>query len=179
VRVIGYTRVSTDGQDLGLAAQRDAILERYPQAELVEEHGSGGKVNPQLREALAGLRRGDTLVALRLDRVTRSLLDFANLVTRARTRGWSIVIIEQGFDLGTPEGKAFAGMLAVFAEFERDLISARIKEALVHVKDPRRIPPERKTAILKAHRRGWSQRRIAGELDENRRSVARVVQSAA
>ena len=74
------------------------------------------------------------MVAAKLDRITRSLLDFASLVQEAQRRGYDLVVIEQGFDLSTSHGRAMAGMLAVFAEYERELVSDRIRAALAVAK---------------------------------------------
>lgn len=79
---------------------------------------------------LASLREGDIVIVARLDRLTRSLLQFAGLVERATEEGWSLVAVDQAFDLGTPAGRAMAGMCAVFAAYERDLIAERTREAL-------------------------------------------------
>ena len=113
-RVVGYVRVSTEEQGdsgLGLEAQRRAVLERYPHAEVVEEVGSGGRADN--REGLAAirrqLRRGDTLVVARLDRLTRSLKDFADIVAEAERRKWRLVVLDAGFDMTTAAGEAMAG----------------------------------------------------------------------
>jgi DNA invertase Pin-like site-specific DNA recombinase len=99
VRVIGYVRVSTEEQGrsgLGLAAQRAAILAARPDAEIVEEVASGGRADnrPRLEEVRASLQRGDVLVVSRLDRLTRSLYDFADLVREAERRGWSLTALD-------------------------------------------------------------------------------------
>jgi DNA invertase Pin-like site-specific DNA recombinase len=138
-RVYGYVRVSTDEQSrsgLGLAAQRAAI-ESYTTGRgwqhvaLHEEIASGSRDDrPVLDGLLSSLRSGDTLVVARLDRLTRSLLQFASIVDRAGSSGWSLVVVDHGFDLGTPSGRAMAGMCAVFASYERELIGQRTSAAL-------------------------------------------------
>jgi DNA invertase Pin-like site-specific DNA recombinase len=147
VSVYGYTRVSTDEQGrsgLGLAAQRTTIEQyaaarSWPRVEVHEEVASGARDNrPVLGALLASVRPGDTLVVARLDRLTRSLLQFATVVEVARGSGWSLVVVDQGFDLGTPAGRAMAGMFAVFASYERELIGQRTSLAL------RALPRERR-----------------------------------
>jgi DNA invertase Pin-like site-specific DNA recombinase len=131
MRRVGYTRVSTEEQGrsgLGLAAQADAI---GPVDEMHEEVASGARRDrPVLDAVLSALGKGDTLVVARLDRLTRSTLQFAELVEDAQRRGWTLVVVHEGFDLGTPAGRMMARMLATFGEYERELISARVSEAL-------------------------------------------------
>jgi DNA invertase Pin-like site-specific DNA recombinase len=140
--VLGYTRVSTleqGGNGASLEAQRNAIaaeVERrgWELVEVASEIASGKAADRReiLQETLWRLDTGeaDALVVSRLDRLTRSLLDFAEIVDRAQASGWTLIVVEQAFDLGTSSGRAMAGMLAVFAQFERDLISERTRDAL-------------------------------------------------
>jgi DNA invertase Pin-like site-specific DNA recombinase len=144
--VIGYARVSTEQQGesrVGLEAQRAAIeaeCERRGWQLVGLEHDvqSGQSTNGRdgLQRALEAARAGDVsgVVAAKLDRLTRSLLDFAGLVQDAQRHGYNLVVVDQAFDLATPHGRAMAGMLAVFAEYERELISERVKRALAVVK---------------------------------------------
>ena len=66
----------------------------------------------------------------RLDRVTRSLLAWAELVERSRRRGWAIVVVAEGFGLSTDSGELTAALLASVAQYERRLIGARTREAM-------------------------------------------------
>jgi DNA invertase Pin-like site-specific DNA recombinase len=138
-RVHGYTRVSTQEQGrsgLGLAAQRAAIESEgrrrgWALVGVREEIASGARGDrPVLREVVDALRPGDALAVAKLDRLTRSLLDFAGIVHEAQAGGWSLVVLDQGFELSTPSGRAMAGMLAVFAQYERELIGQRVSDAL-------------------------------------------------
>ena len=74
--------------------------------------------------------RHRALVVARLDRVTRSLLAWAELVERSRRRGWAIVVVAEGFDLSTDSGELTAALLASVAQYERRLIGARTREAM-------------------------------------------------
>ena len=141
-RVVGYVRVSTDEQGdsgLGLASQRDtieaeAVRRNWQLIDIVSETASGKSTakRPELERVLAVLEAGfaDALVVAKLDRLTRSLLDFVTLTARAREQGWAIVVLDKGFDMTTPNGRLMANMLASFAEYERELISERTKAAL-------------------------------------------------
>jgi DNA invertase Pin-like site-specific DNA recombinase len=92
--------------------------------------GKSMKRRPGLEQALAQMEPGRVLVSAKLDRVSRSLLDFAALLDRAGREGWSLVVLDAGVDTTTPNGRAMIGMIAVFAQLERELISERTRDAL-------------------------------------------------
>jgi len=87
---------------------------------------------PGIAAALEALRskRADTLVVSKLDRLSRSMLDFAALMDRSTKEGWALVALDLGVDTTTPAGEAMANVMATFAQFERRLISQRTKDAL-------------------------------------------------
>lgn len=202
MRVVGYVRVSTAEQGrsgLGLEAQRQAIRVECERrglelAAIREEVQSAGRTDnrPVLCELRAELRRGDVLVVAKLDRLTRSLLDFADVLSEAQRRGWTLLVLDQGFDLTTPNGRAMAGMLAVFAQWEREIIGKRIR-ATMEVKRsngcPTMVSTEARDRILELHGAGLSQRRIAERLNVegvaavgqrwHKETVARIVRAAA
>lgn len=140
--VLGYIRVSTDEQASsggGLAAQRAAILTEVDHrgwrlVDVIEDAGfTGSNLNrPGISVALEALkaRRADALVVAKLDRLSRSMLDFAGLMQRSTKEGWALVALDLGVDTSTPAGEAMANMLATFAQFERRLIGQRTKDAL-------------------------------------------------
>lgn len=134
-RVVGYTRVSTDEQGrsgLGLEAQAHRILQDFPGIDVTAEVASGS-VPPSAREALGpiirGMRRGDRLVVARLDRLSRSLADFASLVEQASAAGWSITAIDAGVDTSTAAGEMMVNVMASFARYERRMIADRSRAA--------------------------------------------------
>jgi len=142
-RVVGYVRVSTEEQadsGAGLAAQRSAIAAEAARRgwELVaiyEDAAASGKSlngRPGLQSALMAIEGGEAgaLVVAKLDRLSRSLLDFAGLMDRSKRRGWSLVALDLGVDTTTPQGEVMASVLAAFAQFERRLIGQRTKDAL-------------------------------------------------
>ena len=140
--------MSTEDQadeGLGIAAQIDvaraAIVERgWALAGEIVDAGVSGSVAPERRPALGpaleALDAGnaEALVVSRLDRVTRSLLAWAELVERSRRRGWAIVVVAEGFDLSTDSGELTAALLAALAQYERRLIGARTREAMAAAK---------------------------------------------
>lgn len=140
-RAIGYVRVSTDEQadsGAGMTAQRDAIQReadaRGWSVRWIEDAGvSARSLNrPGLDEALRLLADGDAdlLVVSKLDRVSRSVIDFCGLTERAEREGWQLRIMDLGLDMTTPHGRMASQMLAVFAEFERRMISQRTRDGL-------------------------------------------------
>jgi len=135
-RKIGYARVSSADQDLSL---QKAALERDGCAIVFEEKVSGTKREnrDQLDLALKVLTEGDTLVVTRLDRLGRSLHDLANIAHEIEAKNAALRVLEQSVDTSTSAGKAFFGMLAVFAQFETDVRRERQAEGIARVlKDP-------------------------------------------
>jgi DNA invertase Pin-like site-specific DNA recombinase len=142
VKVVGYIRVSTEDQadsGAGLEAQRAAIHEqcRRRSWELLAIHSDTASARslaarPGLTKALAAVESGaaGTLVVAKLDRLSRSLMDFSGLMERSRKKGWALVALDLGVDTTTPSGEMMANVLAVFAQFERRLIGQRTREAL-------------------------------------------------
>lgn len=141
--LVPYRRVSTREQAIlgaGLGAQQTHIengLALRGQRALTwecEDKGKSGKnLNREgLDAALSLVRSGQAsgIIVAKLDRLSRSLLDFAHLMATAEKEGWNIVALDLGVDLQTPAGKMMAGILAVFAEFERNVIIQRTNDGL-------------------------------------------------
>lgn len=142
MRAITYARVSTEEQadsGAGLDAQRltlDGAVEARGWAlvaSLVDEGRSGGTLNrPALTEALERLDAGeaDALVVAKLDRLSRSVLDFARITERAKRKGWAVVALDVDVDMTTPTGELVANITSSVAQWERRIIGARTSEAL-------------------------------------------------
>lgn len=139
--VIGYTRVSTEEQGFsgaGLLAQREAIeaeCNRRGWTLLgIEEEVLSGKHlrRPRLQAALASCREGRStgIVVSKLDRLSRSLIDFARLLEEAKRSGFNVVALDLGVDLSTPSGEFLANVMASAAQWERRIIGERTKNAL-------------------------------------------------
>lgn len=138
--MLGYTRVSTEeqaGSRNGIEAQSETIrLEAARRGWSVEyfsdEAVSGKLVGPSLQEALQLLASGQAsgLVVAKLDRLSRSIVNAANIIEAAQAQGWSLVILDLGVDLTTAAGRMVAMNLVNFAQYERELISERTKAAL-------------------------------------------------
>ena len=180
-RHIGYARVSTDDQNL--AIQKTA-LEKDKCGIVFEEKKSGTKRagRAQLDLALNVLQKGDTLVVTRLDRLGRSLRDLANIAHEIDAIGAHLRVIEQSVDTATSAGRAFFGMLAVFAQFETDVRRdrqaegiAKAKKAGVYTGGKPRISRTRVADRLKA---GDGPAAIARSLGISRMSVYRIMREA-
>jgi DNA invertase Pin-like site-specific DNA recombinase len=141
MNVMGYLRVSTREQaesGAGLSAQRaciEAEASRRGWSVLwVEDKGESGKSlrRKGLQEALTGLKAGraEALVVAKLDRLSRSVQDFAGVLALARRQKWGVVALDLGVDTTTPSGRLVAHVLAAVAEWERDVIAQRTRDAL-------------------------------------------------
>jgi DNA invertase Pin-like site-specific DNA recombinase len=185
-RVIGYQRVSTEEQaasGLGMADQRsviegEAARRGWTDLTFLADDGFSAKnlARPGISRALNLLSAGEasTLVVSKLDRLSRSILDFVSLMERARREGWQLVVLDLAVDTSTPSGSLMANVLASFAEYERRLISARTSAALQAKKAqgarlgrPRAVPAEVASRILSARRAGATLRAIAEALNDD------------
>lgn len=129
--LIGYARCSTDKQDL--AAQREALQKLgVPLDRIYTDHGFSGtnRARPGLDQALAAVRKGDTLVVPKLDRLARSVPDARAIGDELAGRGVRLQIASSVHDPDDPMGKLFFNILATFAEFEADLIRMRTREGM-------------------------------------------------
>ncbi|WP_333815362.1 recombinase family protein [Tabrizicola sp.] len=130
--LIGYARVSSSAQSLDLqeAALKDAGVE--PE-HLYSEKASGRK--RENREALEemltrGIRKGDTVVCTRLDRLARSTRDLLQIAETLESKGVSLRVLDQPIDTSTPGGKLFFTILGAFGEFEATIRAERQREGI-------------------------------------------------
>ena len=175
--------MSTDEQrssGAGLEAQRAAILaeaERrgWELVRVIEDAGYSAKdlKRPGVQIAMEMLARKEAgaLVVSKLDRLSRSMIDFTGLMGKAQKQGWALVALDC-VDTTTPAGEAMANVLATFAQFERRLISQRTKDALamkraqgVRLGRPPQLPTEVVTRIRQARESGLGLTAIAAELN--------------
>jgi len=129
--LIGYARCSTDKQDL--SAQRAALAELGVNADRIYvDHGLTGtnRARPGLNQALAAVRKGDTLIVPKLDRLARSVPDARSIADELAARGVTLALGQSRYDPDDPMGKMFFNILATFAEFEADLIRLRTREGM-------------------------------------------------
>jgi len=186
-RVGLYARVSTLDQQtlpMQMRALREYANKRgWTIAMQVREVGSGA-VERELRQQLidaARRREIDVVLVWRLDRWGRSLLDLVVTLKELTELGVGFVSLTEPLDLTTPTGRAMAGMLAVFAEFEREILSERVRAGLAEARQNgqrlgRPATAARKTAnVRKLFRQGISKSEIAQQLEIGRTSVRRIL----
>jgi DNA invertase Pin-like site-specific DNA recombinase len=128
---IGYARVSTEDQTLGL--QLDALRAAGCDA-VHEDRLSGMAANrPGLNSALGACQPGDVLHVWKLDRLGRSMMELVGIVDDLRRRGVGLKVLTgegAAIDTTRPEGRLILGVFAAFAEFERELIRERTKAGM-------------------------------------------------
>lgn len=131
-RIIGYARVSTDDQSLGL--QHDA-LHKAGAAVIFEDKASGAVPRRKgLDDALADLAPGDTLVVWRLDRLARSTKQLIEVAEVIQAKGAHFRSITEAIDTGTAAGRLIYHVLAAMAEFERESIRERVTAGMATAK---------------------------------------------
>ena len=182
-----YARVSTNDQHtipLQIRALRDYAVRRgWTIALQVKEVGSGA-AQRQLRENMleaARRREIDVVLVWRLDRWGRSVADLLATLQELEHLGVGFVSLTEALDLTTPTGRAMAGLLAVFAEFEREILRERVRAGLAHARQNGKRLGRPITAGLHAepvrelHRAGVSKSEIARRLQIGRTSVRRIL----
>ena len=187
VRVGLYARVSTQDQQT-LPMQNRAMREYAARrgwtiAMQVKEVGSGAAQRQRREELLEAARRReiDVVVVWRLDRWGRSVTDLLATLQELEHLGVGFVSLTEALDLTTPAGRAMAALLAVFAEFEREILSERVRAGLAHARQNGRRLGRPITAALhanqvhKLHRSGVSKSEISRRLSIGRTSVRRIL----
>lgn len=176
MRSIIYARVSTEEQKTGhsIEAQLEACR-NYAKAkgwEIVieyQETGSGKSIDnrTELQRALTMLKEGaaDYIVVWRLDRLTRSILDFQRVITEV---GPKVASVTEGLDMSSSSGRFVANLLISFAQYERESISERTKLGLRKAKTEgkrigrkRTVPDKDRKTIKMLRTRGFTYREIA------------------
>jgi putative DNA-invertase from lambdoid prophage Rac len=184
-----YARVSTTDQQtipLQVRALREYAARRgWAIALQVKEVGSGAS-RRELREKLldaARRREIDVVLVWRLDRWGRSVADLLATLQELDHLGVGFVSLTEALDLTTPSGRAMAALLAVFAEFEREILRERVRAGLAHARlNGKRLGRPETVAryaaeIRKLHHSGVSKSEIARRLQVGRTSVRRILTS--
>jgi DNA invertase Pin-like site-specific DNA recombinase len=180
--IYGYARVSTADQDL--TVQQDALKAAGCETIRAEKvSGTTTKGRTELAILRDFMRKGDTLVVTRIDRLARSIGDLQDIVRSLKEKGVSLRATEQPIDTSTAAGKAFLDMLGVFAEFETNLRRERQLEGIAQAK-ARGVYKGRKPSVDVAKVRelqatGIGPTAIAETLQIGRASVYRVLNTRA
>src|ERR1700730_3900211 len=182
-----YARVSTHDQQtlpLQMRAMREYAARRgWTIAVQIKEVGSGA-AERELREKLldsARRREIDVVLVWRLDRWGRSLIDLVVTLKELAELGVCFVSLTEALDLTTATGRAVAGLLSVFAEFEHEILRERIRAEIAEARLKgkrfgRPLTAAKKAGqIRKLHRAGVSKAEIARRLEIGRTSVRRIL----
>ncbi len=149
----------------------------------VRDVGSGATQRPSRQQLVEAARRReiDVVVVWRLDRWGRSVTDLLITLQELEHLGVGFVSLTEALDLATPTGRAMAGMLSVFAQFEREILRERTRAGLAHARQSGKRLGRPLTAGLQAgqvrklHRAGMSKSEIARRLRIGRTSVRRII----
>jgi DNA invertase Pin-like site-specific DNA recombinase len=187
LRVALYARVSTHDQQtlpLQIRALREYAAKRgWTIVAQIKEVGSGASQRERRETLIAAARRReiDVVLVWRLDRWGRSVADLVSTLQELQHLGVAFVSLTEALDLTTPAGRAMAGLLAVFAEFEREILRERVRAGLDHARQQgQRLgrPPSVVHCAVQAqklYRRGSSKSEIARRLQISRTSVRRLL----
>lgn len=182
LRVIGYVRVSTNKQDIGPEVQIAALTAEAQRngwtLDLRREDAASAKTlrnRPVLAQALADLKAGqaDALAVSKLDRLSRSVADFAGLLETANRQRWALICLDLGIDTSTITGAAMAQVTCTFAEMERKKIAERTRDGMAKIKADtgkhmgrRSVLPAETVILIEAERAaGLSLAKIAEKLN--------------
>jgi putative DNA-invertase from lambdoid prophage Rac len=184
-----YARVSTaDQQTLAMQTQtmQEYLHKRgWSLAMSLQDKASGADKRPNRELIMQAARRRqiDVVVVWKLDRWSRSLPDLVSTLNELNELGVAFVSITEAIDLTTPSGKALAGMLSVFAAFERDLIRERVKAGMAHAKSKGKhigrpsLTDFQKSEIKRLKASGMNNSQIAREVGVSRGSVRNVLRA--
>ena len=154
--LIGYARVSTLEQSLDL--QTDALNRAGCEKLFTDKAGGARAARPGLDQALAHLRKGDTLVVWKLDRLGRSIRHLIETVGQLQERKVGFQSLQESIDTTTSGGKLVFHVFAALAEFERDIIRERTGAGLEAARArgkrggrPRKLDAKKKSQALTLH----------------------------
>jgi DNA invertase Pin-like site-specific DNA recombinase len=125
---IGYARVSTEDQNLD--RQIDKLKELGCEKIYKEKITGTKKERPELQKMLENLREGDEVIVTELTRLSRSTKDLIDMSEKLIKMKVELKSVKENIDTTTAAGQCMFSMIAVFSQFERDLISERTKEGL-------------------------------------------------
>lgn len=134
-KLIGYARVSTKEQDLGV--QIDALLQYgvEPDDIFSDKISGASKRREGFNDCMRRLRAGDTLVVHKLDRLGRTVLGILDITENLRRREIDLAVIAENIDTKSAWGKAFMQIAMVFSELERNLAIERTQATLQRKKE--------------------------------------------
>ena len=130
---VGYARVSTIGQSLDIQSSK---LEDFGCKPIFKDWHTGTTADrPSLKECRTYIRRGDSLVITKLDRLARSTFHLTQIAEELKEKGADLVVLDQNIDTSTSTGKLLFNMLASIAEFETEIRKERQMEGIAKAKE--------------------------------------------
>lgn len=178
--LIGYMRVSTDGDRQSTDLQRDALISAgIDERHIFEDKASGAKDDRAgLTQALEYVKSGDTLVVWKLDRLGRSLPHLIEIINQLKSKGVGFKSLTEGMDTSVPSGELLFHVFGALAQFERSLIQERVNAGLAAAKKrgriggrPRAIPQEKMNVIMEALNNGMSKSAICRTFEVKRSTL--------
>ena len=182
-----YARVSTYDQNtlpLQIQAMRKYVTSReWSIVTEIKDTGSGASTRPERERLLKAARRReiDTIIVWRLDRWGRSVTDLLTTLQELNQLDVGFISITEALDLTTATGRAMAALLAVFAEFEREILRERVKAGIAHSRKQGKPHGRPLSAATKAEeikalfKQGLNKSEISRQLSIGRTSVRRIL----
>lgn len=182
--LIGYARVSTEDQKLDL--QFDALKKTGCERIFTDKMRGSFEKRKGLSEALSHLRKGDTLVVWKLDRLGRTVKQLVDLVTELNAKEINFQSLTDNINTTTPGGRFFFHIMASLSQMERELIAERTKAGLAIARQLGRIGGRRPVmttskiqSAKKLLRSGKLPREVADDLGISVATLYRWVPAAA
>lgn len=176
---IGYARVSTEGQELTVQLEQ---LQSAGVDKIFQEKASGVKQDrPQLAAMLDHLRKDDTVIVCKLDRIARSTKHLLEIVEALDKKGVTFRVLNINLDTATPTGKLMLSMLAAIGQFEREMMLERQREGIRIAKDAGVYKGRKPTArgqaskVMELIGQGKTKQAIANEIGIGVASVYRIM----
>ena len=134
--IVGYARVSSTGQDLTTQLEKLEGAGCKPENIFKEKRSGTDRGRPELQRCLGYVRKGDTLLVSKLDRLARSTVDLYNIVAQLQAKGVEFKVIDDpSIDTTSRTGKLVMGILALIAEFENDIRRERQLDGIAKAKE--------------------------------------------
>jgi DNA invertase Pin-like site-specific DNA recombinase len=178
--LVGYARTSTVDQDAGFEAQR-RDLQTAGCKKIFAEQTSSVAEREQLDAAINYLRKGDVLVATKLDRLARSMRHLLQIVDQVKEKKASLRILAMGLDTHTATGTMILKVLGAAAEHERSMMLERQRIGIAKAKAEGKYRGRARTAMAKAGEvetllaKGINPTEVARKLGIGRSSVYRAI----
>lgn len=179
IRLVGYARVSTVGQETNL--QIDA-LESAGVSVIYQEKTSSVGSRPELQKLLATLKKGDCLVVYKMDRIARSLMDLLSILDKVKAAGASIRSLTEPLDTTGPIGLFIVQVLGAVAQLERGIIRERaiagqvaaLKRGVVWGGRKPALSAEQTAEAIRLRKSGMTQKQVAQALGVSRSTISRI-----